>query len=674
MATQPTSLDALASVLKMFQGTSQTQTSSGGSVTDTQVTSKNMSAEGLAAMLKQLIESNAGLAATAQGQKTAGLYNTSTNRLLTNDLMSRLAAQAASNSSTTTQTSTRTAAPATQTTRTPGALGENSDMLQKLILGYSAYQKLGGTQALKKTAGSAQEFMQSLLGSGADQMSSFPGVDTAAALNVGATTPTGLDFGTASATPGEANLQYGGGISYQPSAETMNYTPTAPDFGSASYTGANGYGDILASDFGGFTDAQIGTAPSAGEFTVPTEAQMAEDTTNFPTASGTSSASSSSGNQANPTASEVLSGASSVGNTTLNVGGAGGSAMSLYSGIGALTDSNSQNDVVGALNTYQGAQGAYQTYETYQNAAKAAEMANQANAAEGVTSAYTATDYMNYNWGTAGSGSALGYVGPVMKAFYAQNNPKGAQNPDYRPAVGSAILNYFGFGWASDIVHSVAEPALNAAMDAGTESMGTFGAVLADPIGAPLSGQYEIGDLVSSTLDPANMFGGNPGGSTGSLVAATVDPIGAALGDEGVFSVVKDTVDSALSLDPISGALGIGGGGGGKVICTELALQDRLSVDLYKKAISPELVMKGQLLRGYHVVGVPLVKLLRKSPFWAEKITPYVADYIRHKAGDRNLRGLLVKSILHPISWLLGFVNRDPSYYKVLYRRKRYGS
>lgn len=627
-----TSLDAIASLIKLFSGEKTTQ--SGGTTTKTE--SSSMSQEGLASLLKTLLESNAGLASVTQGQKTAGLYNSSTNKLLTNDLLARMTAQSLANSKST--TSTQTTSPVT--VQKGGLSGNSQDMLSKLMLGLTAYNKMGG----KKVTGD----ISSMLGIG----SSVPMTDMVSA-NL-----SNDPIGSLIASQGWSDS----GNNVQSIADSI-----PQDVWSQFDQAAMNY---VANDYGMSAD----NTPSAGEFTVPTEAEMnanqpaPEDTTNFPvTPSGNGS------QAANPSASQVLEGANSA-NTTINVGSTAGSVYSLYNGLTQLTDSNSKNDAYGAVNTASGAQGVYKAYDSYQNAAKMAEVANQTNAAEGVTSAYTATDYMNFSGPSAGSGSVLGYIGPVMDAFYAQNNPKGAQNPDYRHAVGGAILNYFGMGWASPIVHAVAQPVLNASMDAGTESMGTFGAVLADPVGAPLSGQYEIGDLVSSTLDPANMFGGNPGGSTGSLVAATVDPIGAALGDTGLFSVVKDTVDSTLSLDPVSSALGIGGGGGGKVICTELAMQDRLSSDLYKKAISPELIMKGQLLRGYHLIGVPLVRLIRKSPFWAEKITPYVADYIRHKAGQKNLRGLIVKSILHPISWILGFVNNDPSYYKVLYRRKRYGS
>jgi hypothetical protein len=49
----------------------------------------------MAAMLKSVLESNQGLASTALGEHSAGLYNSSTNQLLQNDLITRAASQVA---------------------------------------------------------------------------------------------------------------------------------------------------------------------------------------------------------------------------------------------------------------------------------------------------------------------------------------------------------------------------------------------------------------------------------------------------------------------------------------------------------------------------------------------------------------------------------------------------
>ena len=598
MAEQ-TSLDAIASLLKLFTG--QTTKTSGGSVTET--TGSGLDQTALAGLLRTALESNQGLAATTQGQRTAGLYNSSTNRLMSNDLLARLTANAAAAGAT--KTSTRTIAP-----QNVKVGGDNAALLGKLGMGLTAYQKLGGDKLV------------SMLGTGSS-------VGTSDLLKANIAGKFGSD-----PTAGLTDL-----------ISSQGWADTAANTFSGSALDVAGLGGDAFQTFApeGWSDLADSAGSVADAVSNVDTSSLGDSTANFPTASATSSASLNSGN---PSSSEILAEAKTADATTVagSMAGNAGSGItgSLFSSS-APTAGFSAGDLGGGL-TNTGSSAATLGYSS-------TDLGGGVSGSVGTGEAASST-----------GGSILGYIGPIMSAIGAQNNPNGAQNKDYRHAVGSAVLNYFGAGWASPIVHAVAEPALNASMEAGTKSLGTFGAVLADPVGAPLSGQYEIGDLVQSTLDPANIFGGNPGGSTGALVGATLDPVGAALGDKGAFSVIKDSINSI-----IPGA----GGSGGKVICTELVMTDRLAPELYKKAISPELVMKGQMLLGYHIIGVRLVRLMRKYPALSDYLASYTADYIRHKAGDRNFKGFFVKSFLHPISWILGFFNTDPEYYKVLYPYRR---
>ena len=89
------SLNSLTELLKLFTG------NSGGSNTTTTTSGKTgtrqtmISPEIATQMLQNALESNQGLAAVAQGQSSAGLYNSTTNKLLTNDLLARLTANIA---------------------------------------------------------------------------------------------------------------------------------------------------------------------------------------------------------------------------------------------------------------------------------------------------------------------------------------------------------------------------------------------------------------------------------------------------------------------------------------------------------------------------------------------------------------------------------------------------
>lgn len=75
-----------------------------GPTSETQQT--NLSMEGLDAVLRQILESNQGLASVARGQRNAGLYNSSANTLLTNDLITRAAGEVAKINAPITRTST----------------------------------------------------------------------------------------------------------------------------------------------------------------------------------------------------------------------------------------------------------------------------------------------------------------------------------------------------------------------------------------------------------------------------------------------------------------------------------------------------------------------------------------------------------------------------------------
>ena len=141
MATLPTlqqqssGTAKLQNVLDLI--TNASSTFAGKKTTQTQNTST--SAEGLNSLLKQILESTQGLAAVSGGQKTAGLYNSSTNSLLTNDLLTRASGEVASRNQTT-----------TQTVATPAAVNP----LNALILGSAI---TGGKALLGPTLATAKD-------------------------------------------------------------------------------------------------------------------------------------------------------------------------------------------------------------------------------------------------------------------------------------------------------------------------------------------------------------------------------------------------------------------------------------------------------------------------------------------------------------------------------------
>ena len=95
MATGSSILD-LVNAYKGLKGSSTTQT-----------TSSNLSQAGVDGLIRQILESNQGLATVASGGKGAGLYNSSTQKQLVNDLLTQTATKVASaQGGTTTKTTT----------------------------------------------------------------------------------------------------------------------------------------------------------------------------------------------------------------------------------------------------------------------------------------------------------------------------------------------------------------------------------------------------------------------------------------------------------------------------------------------------------------------------------------------------------------------------------------
>lgn len=142
---QATSLDAIGSILKLLTGgpkTTSTRTTTGGSSTSqTQLGSDTVSQ-----LLQRALESNQGLAEVMSGQRTSGMYNATSSSLLANDLVSRLATQAAVAGAPTVKTVEPQTV--TETSKTVGAV-PNSKGLALAALGKSASSYLGIDDLIK---------------------------------------------------------------------------------------------------------------------------------------------------------------------------------------------------------------------------------------------------------------------------------------------------------------------------------------------------------------------------------------------------------------------------------------------------------------------------------------------------------------------------------------------
>lgn len=101
----------LTTLLNTFLGKSGSTT---GSTSNTSTTSSNISDAGVQEMLKEILEGNGGIKTIANAEKSAGLYNSSSGTLLTNDLLTSAAAKVAVAKAGTTTTSSGTTAGTTK--------------------------------------------------------------------------------------------------------------------------------------------------------------------------------------------------------------------------------------------------------------------------------------------------------------------------------------------------------------------------------------------------------------------------------------------------------------------------------------------------------------------------------------------------------------------------------
>lgn len=129
-------LSGVANLAGLFLGSNSTVTNSGGTTTVTEsggtttmTQQESVSQAAVDALVNSILSGTQGLAAVSSGQKGAGLYNSSTNSMLVNDLIARSAAEGAKLNKTTTNTTvtspttrTQVAPQTTSTTVTPAKI------------------------------------------------------------------------------------------------------------------------------------------------------------------------------------------------------------------------------------------------------------------------------------------------------------------------------------------------------------------------------------------------------------------------------------------------------------------------------------------------------------------------------------------------------------------------
>jgi hypothetical protein len=151
-------LEAVTDLIKLFTG------NSGGSNTTTTTSGRigtkqtMISSEIATQMLQNALESNQGLAAIAQGQAGAGMYNSTTNKLLTNDLLARLTANIAEKAAPTVESISPTTQTAKVANTVPSLKGQVPN-LAALTLGKPLLDKVGKSKSIYDVVKNISDFV-----------------------------------------------------------------------------------------------------------------------------------------------------------------------------------------------------------------------------------------------------------------------------------------------------------------------------------------------------------------------------------------------------------------------------------------------------------------------------------------------------------------------------------
>lgn len=247
-------VSALGTLLGLVKGTSSSQTSS-----------SNISQAGMQALINQMLgNSNSGIAAIASGTKTAGGYNSATQTLLQNDLVSRSAAQlAAQQAGTTTSTSTPAKLGPSGLLTLGGSLAASSILGPSVKAGLNATGISGLGETLKnklfgQTSGGAAS------GTGADvaggSQLGFGGAGTDVAATNTAVIPGSLAGATADLTGATAATQLGLDAAAAPAADAIGTAATGAGLDTAGTAAAVGTDAGLAAAGSGAVDAGLTAA------------------------------------------------------------------------------------------------------------------------------------------------------------------------------------------------------------------------------------------------------------------------------------------------------------------------------------------------------------------------------------------------------------------------------
>lgn len=235
-------ITGVANLAGLFLGSESTTTDSGGTTVTTQEDSVSQAA--VDSLVNSILSGTNGLAAVAGGQRQAGLYNSSTNTMLVNDLIARSAAEGAKLNKKTTQTTT---APATtKTTATPAKISPT-----KTAVGLAALQLIPKDIKAAMLSGLGIKTAKTAADAASMEESGIKISEPSGNGDFGYDKTTGAPIGTDG-----LGAQSIGGLSLadSESASTLDFGPSLVQDNESFISSLQDYADVTETDFSSASD------------------------------------------------------------------------------------------------------------------------------------------------------------------------------------------------------------------------------------------------------------------------------------------------------------------------------------------------------------------------------------------------------------------------------------
>ena len=183
-----------------------------------------------------------------------------------------------------------------------------------------------------------------------------------------------------------------------------------------------------------------------------------------------------------------------------------------------------------------------------------------------------------------------------------------------------------------------------------------------------VTGGNALGDCLGAAASVDSVGLAAPGTPANAVAAvAAVASLASCVGNVSVGPAPSSSESCAVSVSPEGGQVCTtsdsgGGGGGGKVICTELCRNGAIEHEVWMADIRySRQNFSEQTMRGYHLWGIPYVKLMRKYPSFgklAEHPTRWFAEDIAYRMGvlpKPNHKGWVLREVFfRPICFGIG--------------------